>query len=767
MSVEQRKNRPVRFLRILLLCILLTSLVSLFLSSLLYVNYERSLASQNAAFIQESLEKTANSVSFMSDWARTLAIQTLYDNDITTLLSYPSISQQNIIRLRNRIRSLRLSSPHLVSLYVFNGSTRQIFSDLGNLFAYTETNFYDQDIFPYLNQMTDKHHLVPIPRRLDFTLDGSVRVQSDVYTYILYENPKSRKHNDNIIVLNIARQWLDDAIKTLGTDMESPLLIVDQSATVAYGAGETQIGTSLSDDRLVMNVLGRRESTGYLIDGRGKGRIHVTWVRPDENREGWTFLYRVPVDVLTRDIVSLQRTTVRMSLIALFIGLLGSFAYALSVFRPIQRLQRRLGRLETDEGVRMERLRQSFLTSLYRPGSPQGEALREEAARLDINLPDGPLVPMMVIADRMSKRQQMPVRANQLLHEDIRAGLQAHFGPQALIAEMEPLLFAIVEPALTGDSCHDKRMGAFLDHFNQASASLEPMTSHAISLSAVLAPCVGSLGELPAAWIMMKQALVGRLFLGHGCLIDLSRVPDVPPSSNRELWQKEKLLSQKLLMRELDEALDIVSQMLGAVNGHYGNRFQLTMLRIVSVLMDTLDKLNADRKNPIRLELDALLVQMERFELLSEVLDAYRLVFRELDGQWGSDKTMDHMALMAQIKEEVGKRHADPTLTIDSFPELTDLSGIHLSRLYRRLTGVSFSDYLRQVRIHHACQLLQNTGVPIQDIASRTGFPSPNHFYALFKKEKGTTPGQYRKDQQLQAVSCGKPDGSDAHLPTD
>ena len=53
--------------------------------------------------------------------------------------------------------------------------------------------------------------------------------------------------------------------------------------------------------------------------------------------------------------------------------------------------------------------------------------------------------------------------------------------------------------------------------------------------------------------------------------------------------------------------------------------------------------------------------------------------------------------------------------------------------------------YLQKKRVEHAGRLLMTTALPIKDIAERCGFASIEVFYRVFRKYRGTTPGNYRE----------------------
>lgn len=68
----------------------------------------------------------------------------------------------------------------------------------------------------------------------------------------------------------------------------------------------------------------------------------------------------------------------------------------------------------------------------------------------------------------------------------------------------------------------------------------------------------------------------------------------------------------------------------------------------------------------------------------------------------------------------------------------------YCGRLFKEVTGISFNDYLNNLRVKHACKLLLSTNMSIQEIAFNSGFNSLEYFYTIFKKFYGITPAKYR-----------------------
>lgn len=91
---------------------------------------------------------------------------------------------------------------------------------------------------------------------------------------------------------------------------------------------------------------------------------------------------------------------------------------------------------------------------------------------------------------------------------------------------------------------------------------------------------------------------------------------------------------------------------------------------------------------------------------------------------------------------------SDSNMTLESIASALFISKSHLSRMFQKVTGESFMDYVRNTRISQACNLLQTTSLTNEEIVGRCGLKDIPSFYRLFKAQMGMTPYQYRMSQQ-------------------
>ncbi len=92
------------------------------------------------------------------------------------------------------------------------------------------------------------------------------------------------------------------------------------------------------------------------------------------------------------------------------------------------------------------------------------------------------------------------------------------------------------------------------------------------------------------------------------------------------------------------------------------------------------------------------------------------------------------------------KNHFDRQVSLEDLGRLCGYSPLHVLRLFKQELGFSPHQYLTDLRINAAKDLLISTDISLSDVAKKSGFSSESHFNSLFKKNTGFTPGSYRRN---------------------
>ncbi len=86
-----------------------------------------------------------------------------------------------------------------------------------------------------------------------------------------------------------------------------------------------------------------------------------------------------------------------------------------------------------------------------------------------------------------------------------------------------------------------------------------------------------------------------------------------------------------------------------------------------------------------------------------------------------------------------------------SFQQICNMHQInpsYLSQIFKREIGVTFTQYLTELRINYSKGLLKNSGMTISEISEKSGYQQYFYFAKIFKKTVGISPSQYRKEHQ-------------------
>ncbi|KAB0677537.1 helix-turn-helix domain-containing protein [Aureimonas leprariae] len=90
--------------------------------------------------------------------------------------------------------------------------------------------------------------------------------------------------------------------------------------------------------------------------------------------------------------------------------------------------------------------------------------------------------------------------------------------------------------------------------------------------------------------------------------------------------------------------------------------------------------------------------------------------------------------------------HYGQRLRIDDLADLAHLSASGLHRMFKRHVGQTVTDYVGQLRIGRACQLLIASDMPIAHVASDAGYANLSLFNRQFQRARGETPRSFRRN---------------------
>lgn len=116
--------------------------------------------------------------------------------------------------------------------------------------------------------------------------------------------------------------------------------------------------------------------------------------------------------------------------------------------------------------------------------------------------------------------------------------------------------------------------------------------------------------------------------------------------------------------------------------------------------------------------------------------------------QASSTQVYEHYASGGEQAVEIAlhyiRTHYHKDLSLEKVASVVYLNPVYFSQLFKQKTGFGFKEYVIQLRLEHAKQLLLNPMLKLADVTERIGYQDIRHFSQLFRKKYGETPSEFR-----------------------
>jgi AraC-like DNA-binding protein len=87
----------------------------------------------------------------------------------------------------------------------------------------------------------------------------------------------------------------------------------------------------------------------------------------------------------------------------------------------------------------------------------------------------------------------------------------------------------------------------------------------------------------------------------------------------------------------------------------------------------------------------------------------------------------------------------EENINVSDIADHLQLSHEHLSRVFKKETGIKPLEYISREKIRYASELLKTSNRSCKEICEMLGYENSSHFARTFKRVMGTTPNDFRK----------------------
>jgi AraC-like DNA-binding protein len=129
---------------------------------------------------------------------------------------------------------------------------------------------------------------------------------------------------------------------------------------------------------------------------------------------------------------------------------------------------------------------------------------------------------------------------------------------------------------------------------------------------------------------------------------------------------------------------------------------------------------------------------------VAELKEQVNQIFNEIN-EYYERKNGGLLSDKADVIVEYVKEHClDPNISITELSDKFQISRSYISRIFKKRTGMGMVDYIHELRLDRAKELMKDTDLSLKEIAEKVGFCHSVTMSRAFRKIEGVTPGQFR-----------------------
>ena len=117
------------------------------------------------------------------------------------------------------------------------------------------------------------------------------------------------------------------------------------------------------------------------------------------------------------------------------------------------------------------------------------------------------------------------------------------------------------------------------------------------------------------------------------------------------------------------------------------------------------------------------------------------MIFRKMC-EWSIDEFDSFKGIIEYIEKNYYQN-----ISAKDLAKLCHYNPSYFSRIFKKYTGTTYSEYLKRTRIANACRLIKESDINISNIYDKVGYTNKTNFYKHFKQLTGVTPLEYKKEK--------------------
>ncbi|HZK72043.1 MAG TPA: helix-turn-helix domain-containing protein [Clostridia bacterium] len=756
----QRKSPFIRnyYVKLLLSFILMSTVIIISISIVFSNIYTDSVYNQLKVEYINGLDRINVNLDNLVNQLEQANIYLRQNAEIISFLTSTEYDWQTVNRAYNYLMATKQMNTYIRSIYLYNKN----FND------YLHTGLSDISIDEIIS---DNSHKVASRSRfhmvfstINFNPASGTKPVSTI-SFVFKDSPITSAKPENAVIINLDRQAIE---KDILSKFDGITIVIDAHGKLIFNPLNYPLSGSPVIESYFKKILEDGEIKGSLNFKSRDGNKIVTYIKSLE-----TDCYLINI-ISVNDIASIiskkRNTIILISLCGLFLFSLVGFFITKRIYSPIRKItelftnskfgiqninmgefaviskvfNETLHRYQTLEYKSLNKnllLKENFLRDLLKSESIIDDyefTLKEYNINIEFSS-------MILVAAKIDKFSQIDI-SKRAAYESTLCKIIPDILNEDFICETVNMYDGEIALLLNYKNTNSNNFDILLTNMDKLK-DLSKKTLQ-ITLTIGIGGVTSHIGECCQAYAIAEEMIKYRFTLGFDRCIykryleeNLSTNIYFPIEIEYNLISSLKLSKKELFIESVQQIIDLIK------NYPYSDAVYI-FFQIIFTCIKTINQtfhqdnsrfhLTFDKFNNIFVELQTL---DQSVDWLNKTYDEYQKMLSDINQL----KNSKHYKTVEEIQNYIKEHYQEINLSVESIAEITGYTPYYFSKIFKDITGFNINDYIRQIRIDKAKELLTTSNCKVNEIPEMLGFTSASHFFSAFKKDVGLTPVAYRE----------------------
>ncbi|GIN71597.1 hypothetical protein J14TS2_20720 [Bacillus sp. J14TS2] len=741
------------FLGFIILSSILIAVACILLFSLFYNSSEKELGNMSTSM----LHQTSYVADIVNEQVFGIGNYLINDRVVSNMMFNKKVDRFKEYEVVKFMKNIQINYPYIYSIGIFNEYTDRYINTKG----FTRED--EGALIDELINQKDRMYISFFPRKVkDIGTDKDI----NLLTFVLSPGYSSYLPNNGLIIINFDEQYLHNLVDHLKSESSHSLLIIDTEGKIISQTGGKDFLKNIANRPYIEEVLKSNQPSGNFTTVIKDQQSMIAFVK-SESLNWYLIGVNHYSDSLFR-MKDLKKNVLVVAFCLFLVCIVISILLTNFMYSPMNKLMKKIMSISKSENKPTNINEFQVLDKEFSQLSNKLKFLEPAIAvveksyllhyingsKVDIesrfNQPLSSAYFIVVLLKMDCFKEYKGMHSSQI-HSLIQFSI-CNIAME-LVGKQERIETIIIEEDEVGI------LGLLNSEYYSPDflLSLEELQENVqrhfgIGLTVGVGTIVNNSEKIRDSYLTAKTAVNERFTNGGGKIYSYSEDAIIKDITNYRIPNDlDKRIINAINIGNEQEVIDEIRSLIPTLTGVNYHQAVFTLKKLLFTLYKYYENLEYTKQASDLLT--DLVFQLPSFEKLADLVGEMETICLAICGELSENSKGKNSEMIERIKEYTQKEYIDPNLSIEILADQVQITPGYLGKMFKTHCNMSFNDYLKDIRLEKARDLLLETNDAANIISNKVGILNTTYFYTLFKKKYGLSPAKYRLANNKSRIS--------------